>query len=206
MNCRKAQRLVEGRYRRQRSESLELDLQQHLHDCTDCRVAQQRSARLQRLLSLKRYEQPDSHYFERFAGEFHQRLSAEMQDNGGWWSRWKTGLALPPFRAWSYGFATAAAISCSVAFWWTAFHPAAQQRLAANAAPDLLDSSQMVLPNSMSRPVPVPVYTPVHGFGTVSAGPPLVLSSFANSSLTDAPPYVLDRLTVSPVSYEVRGF
>jgi anti-sigma-K factor RskA len=55
------------------------ELQRHLDDCTDCRVLAQRATRLQRLLALKRYEQPPAGYHDNFLGEFHRRLAAVTQ-------------------------------------------------------------------------------------------------------------------------------
>ena len=58
MDCQKAQPLFDDLAQNRLDSETALHVRQHLADCTDCRVLAQRAARLQRLLALKRYEQP----------------------------------------------------------------------------------------------------------------------------------------------------
>ena len=77
MKCEQVQRLFDDLASGRLPEPLAQDARRHLADCTDCRVQQQRLAKLQRLLTLKRYEQPAPAYFDNFTAEFHARLEAD---------------------------------------------------------------------------------------------------------------------------------
>ena len=55
MNCQKAQQLFDDLTHERLAPATATEVRQHLTDCTDCRVVEQRTGRLQRLLALKRY-------------------------------------------------------------------------------------------------------------------------------------------------------
>ena len=78
MDCKKTQQLFDDLWHQRLTPETDAQVRQHLADCTDCRVLEQRSARLQRLLALKRYERPAPAYFDNFLSEFHRRLLTEM--------------------------------------------------------------------------------------------------------------------------------
>src|SRR5271170_3415523 len=86
MNCQKTQQLFDDLAHERLAPSTAAQVRQHLAECTDCRVVEQRSARLQRLLALKRYERPTPEYFDNFLSEFHSRVSAEARRTG-WWEQ-----------------------------------------------------------------------------------------------------------------------
>ena len=110
MDCLKAQQLAEDCGKGRLPDRLCRDVSQHLTDCTDCRVAVQRAAKLQRVLALKRHEQPRPEYFENFLSEFHRRQQAGTRVDIGWWERvvdWATAkpvdmwlFSLPAQRLW----------------------------------------------------------------------------------------------------------
>lgn len=63
---------------------------------------------LQRLLALKRYEQPPPGYFNRFADQVMQRIdSGEELGITSWWQRFAAGFALRPALAGAFGLAVA---------------------------------------------------------------------------------------------------
>src|SRR5262245_22718108 len=109
MNCQKAQRLMDDLARNRLGEPEAVAVRQHLADCTDCRVYHQRAARLQRLLALKRYEQPPPGYFDQVLAGFHQRL-AEVEQRGSWWDRALASWGLDSFFSPRYSWASACAV------------------------------------------------------------------------------------------------
>lgn len=181
MDCRKAQRwhdeLAEGRL----AEAQATALRRHLADCTDCRVAQQRATRLQQLLALKRHEQPPPGYFPNFTAEFHRRLAAE-EARAPWWQQLVDRLAWPSLPALRYAGATLAGILLTLgALQWTQSNtvlPAT--RVARHSSPEAASLT------------------------TASAAPTPGLTRIPRTieTASDTPGYVLDRIAITPASYE----
>jgi hypothetical protein len=110
MDCKKTQQLLDDLTHERLAPATAAQARQHLADCTDCRVMEQRTGRLQRLLALKRYERPAPEYFDHFLSEFHGRLLTEARQIG-WWER-ALGrvddfLAAESMRVWRYSFSSA---------------------------------------------------------------------------------------------------
>ena len=105
MECSKTQRLFDDLSEDRLPETLSREVRRHLDECTDCRVAQQRAARLQQLLALKRHERPSPEYFDDFLREFHQRLQTETRTQAGWWEQLVASFTIERSRVWPYAFA-----------------------------------------------------------------------------------------------------
>src|SRR5262245_24976527 len=105
MNCDKAQRLSQDLADGCLTDGVARELQRHLTDCTDCRVTQQRAARLQQLFTVKRHEQPRSDYFDGFVHEFHQRLNEAIMPRPRWWERTLNALHIQNALTLRYGYA-----------------------------------------------------------------------------------------------------
>src|SRR5882724_4141550 len=114
MDCQKTQQLFDGLTQGRLAPEIATQVHRHLADCTDCRMIEQRGARLQRLLALKRYERPAPEYFDNFLSEFHDRLRAETQQVS-WWERALRGvddlLAAESKRVWRFSFASAMSLA-----------------------------------------------------------------------------------------------
>ena len=214
MDCKKAQRHFDDLAGGQISETVARQVQRHLRDCTDCRVAHQRAGRLQQMLTLKRYERPSSGYLDRFLGEFHQRLDVETAPRVTWWDRIVNNLAIEPVRAWRYGFTGAVGVALAVTMLWRGF-----------SSPDV-NSAATAVPTSQSDPAPLFVSSPLPAphstpqmiaatlpvssrptrdeAGIPSAGNVVIIPVAAHND-TSAPRYVLDRIGVTPASYEVAS-
>jgi|GEM_PF-1870082 len=150
MNCLQAQRALHSPRPHQAAE-----LRQHLNECTDCRVLAHRAARLQRLLALKRYEQPPPGYFDNFLDEFHRRL-AEATQRPTWTERladWWAEVSRPRL-----ALAGAAAAALAVAGWMLTVRPRSQP------APAVVAIRQPVvtnLPVATAAPAQAPQLTVV---------------------------------------------
>jgi hypothetical protein len=210
MDCQKAQLLFDELSQNRLDSETALRVRQHLADCTDCRVLEQRAARLQRLLALKRYEQPATGYLDGFLSEFHRRLLAETQRTA-WWERGlgriDSLLVVGTMRVWRYGVASAMGVAVVVGVMWMSVRQtnapdsAADQTAAVNPS--------LVLADSQAAPAPSPS-APDSLVAPVPASLPAVPGDdqFASAGSVDlvqapAPHYVLDRIADTPVSYEV---
>ncbi len=218
MDCQKAQTLFDELSQNRLDSETALQVRQHLADCTDCRVLEQRAARLQRLLALKRYEQPAPDYLDNFLSEFHSRLMAETQQPA-WWERAlgriDSLLVVGTMRVWRYGVASAMGVAVVVSVMWmsvrqaTAPDSAADQTAAANPSLVLADS-QVTPPPSHSAPDAIvasisPSLEAVPGDDQPpSAGSVDLVQAPARADYT-APHYVLDRIADTPASYEVAS-
>ncbi len=207
MKCEQVQRLCDDLAGGRLPEPLAQEAQRHLADCTDCRVQHQRAGKLQRLLALKRYEQPAPGYFDNFIGEFHARLEAE-QARIGFWRRVFVAADLEPLLTWRYGLATAACLIAALGLLWVGLGKSPETDTAAGPA----SPSQPVIafvgdPNPAPRVtesaliapgVELPITRVAEVQPTISAGGPALATVAAHH---DNPPrYVLDRIT--PATYE----
>ena len=210
MDCKKARRLFDDLADGRLAELVGSDLQRHIADCTDCRVLQQRAARLQRLLALKRYEQPSSQYSRLFLSEFHRRLEAETRARPGWWEQFLDSIIIEPARTWPYGFAGAAGIALAVGvlIWSGNGRAPRDRRLVHEDRPTPISSPSPVLtaasvpaPHSLPRSIAA---TLPRSSDASSAGSVVIIPAAARDDAS-APRYVLDRITVTPASYEVAS-
>jgi Putative zinc-finger len=210
MDCKKAQRLLDDLTEGRLSETVARQLQRHVEECTDCRVASQRAARLQQLLGLKRYEQPSPVYFNNFLGEFHQRLEAETAPHVSPWDRIINNLAIEPVRTWRYGFSGAMGMALAVVLIWRGFNspdvnPPSDADLASASNPvHVLASSTLPAshstPRSITAPLPDSLRTTRNEVLASSAGSDVIIPTAAPS--TSATRYVLDRIGITPANYE----
>jgi hypothetical protein len=210
MNCKKAQRLFDDLAHERLAPEIAAQVRRHLGDCTDCRVLEQRAARLQRLLALKRYERPSAEYFDGFLSEFHSRLSTETQ-HLGWWERmlWRMDdlVAAKSVRVWRYSFASAVVVAVVVGLTWMGVRPTGDAGETASA-----NSSMIVAATALRAPhsTPSTIAAPLSGLAQVTPAdyqPATVGSVVLVSDLTHAdspaPRYVLDRISVTPADYDV---
>ena len=214
MNCRQTQRLFDDMADGRLPEAVAQQLQRHLEECTDCRVTRQRSARLQQLLAVKRYEQPSPDYFGNFLREFHQRLEAETMPRVSFWERIVNNLAIEPVRTWRYGFSGAVGLALAVTMIWRGFSApdvSARIGLPAGSLPSpihLFASDDLPAKNPTPRTIAaiLPLSTRATRGETesASAGSVAIVPVDAHSEL-GAPRYVLDRIGVTPASYEVAS-
>jgi hypothetical protein len=204
MDCKKAQRLFDDLSEDRLAPELAAQVRRHVTECTDCRVLQQRGARLQRLLALKRYERPGPRYFDSFLMEFHRALLAETQPRTDWWRRvdefWSIGRVL----VWRYGFATTMGIALAVGLMWMGLR-------------EMGDPSNQIA--SVSAPLtmtPIPETGLAAGPLELPTGPRAVVVNYESPTVENElaptvvtrpepamPQYVLDRISATPASYEV---
>jgi hypothetical protein len=179
MDCKKAQRLYEDLADGRVAEPLAAELHRHLDECTDCRVLRQRAVRLQQLLTLKRHEQPPPAYFNNFLADFHQRLAADAM-RPTWRQRLAEAIRIEISPAWRYGFAGACVAVFALSFAWQA--------------------------NNHRPAPPVASATPVAAVAsTRPTVPPLAVVPAAWPSEASRPQYVLERIAITPASYETAS-
>lgn len=204
MDCIKAQRYAADLADHRLDEAAARELQNHLSNCSDCRVAQQRALRLQQLLSIKRRESPGAHYFDGFLYDFHRRL--QVAPAPSWWSRALRVLHVQEAPMLRYGFAHA----CGVVF-------ACGMILRAVITADVAGNSsaleipgfstpnlQSTLPAPQSTPRRIASILPRQPDPTSMAGSALIIPGLSRGEL-NASRYVLDRISLSPASYEVAS-
>jgi hypothetical protein len=212
MNCQKTQQLFDDLAHERLAPAVAAQVRRHLADCTDCRLMEQRSGRLQRLLALKRYERPAAEYFDNFLSEFHGRIVAETQKIG-WWER-ALGrvddfLATESMRVWRYSFSSALGLAAVVGLTWMGLRQTGDPAMTAmdqTTTGSSLASAEEMLPPPHSTPQMIAASLP-KSLSTVSAD--YTSASADNVVLVPAqarvdsslPRYVLDRIT--PASYDV---
>jgi hypothetical protein len=216
MDCKKTQQLFDDLWHQRLTPETAAQVGQHLADCTDCRVLQQRAARLQRLLALKRYERPVPAYFDNFLSEFHRRLLAEAQRTG-WWEqvlgRVDDLLAVESMRVWRYRFASAMGVAVVMGVVWMGVRQtsdpggAAGQTASANASWVVAETEAMLppphsTPSTIAAPIPSLWHATPADYQPATAGSVDTVPAPTHADST-APRYVLDRISVTPATYDV---
>ena len=179
MNCRSAQPFLDDLARGTPAKGRLEAVKAHVSACPACSGAMDRTRRLQSLLALKRHELPPPAYFPNFTAEFHQRLAA-VEARLPWWQALLHRIEWPA-PALRYATATlAGALLTLGAFHWTQTNsivplPVAQRPLTETAS----------LTTASAAPTP--------GLTLIPATP---------TTATEADGYVLDRIAITPASYE----
>jgi hypothetical protein len=217
MDCKKAQRLFDDLSRDRLTLECAAEVRQHLADCTDCRVLEQRTSRLQRVLALKRYEHPSPEYFDNFLTEFHKRLLAEAQPQTGWWERTLGGiddfLSAESMQVWRYGLASAIGMTIIVGLMWTGLRETSESTdVAGQVAGE--NSSLIMTSRIPAASTPTLAMASSQFPGSLHVAPAddqLTLGDMperlpaVTRAESSTPQYVLDRLSVTPASYEVAS-
>ena len=216
MDCKKVQQLFDDLSHERLAPDAAAQVRRHLSECTDCRVVEQRSARLQRLLALKRYERPTPEYFDNFLSEFHSRLLTEARRTGLWeqvLERIDGLLAVGSVRTWRYGLVGAMGLTLTMSMMWMSVRQtddfgdvSAHIR---STTPSLVFADTMLPP---PRSTPATIAAPLSDFAHVApadyqpatAGS-VVIDSTPMHADSSAPRYVLDRLPVTAATYEVAS-
>ena len=215
MDCQKTQQLLDDLAHERLAPAIATQVRQHLADCTDCRVLEQRTVRLQRLLALKRYERPSPEYFENFLSEFHGRILAEARKIG-WWEgvlgRVDDFLAARSMRAWRYSFTSALGVAAAVGLAWMGLRQTGDPALVAmdqtTAGSTSLAAAETLLPPPHSTPQTIAASLPnllsasTADYQPASVGNVVLVPVSARTDFS-TPRYVLDHLSVTPASYEV---
>jgi hypothetical protein len=212
MNCQKTQRLVDDLAHERLAPATAAQVRQHLADCTDCRVVEQRIGRLQRLLALKRYERPTPEYFDNFLSEFHGRVLAEAQKIG-WWEKLLGHvddlLVTESMRMWRYSFTSAVGVAAVVGLTWMGLRQTGDPAVAAmdqtTTAGSSLAVAETMLPPPHSTPQTIVASLPnllTADYQPASASSVVLVPAPAHTD-SSIPRYVLDRISVTPASYDV---
>jgi len=208
MNCDKAQRLVQEFTDGRLTDGVARELQRHVNDCTDCRVAQQRATRLQQLFSVKRHEQPGQGYFDGFLREFHQRLAEATAPRPTLWERLLGALHVQSVPTLRHGFAHAFGVVIAAGMILRGLVSADASRDVSRldalsfGTPQLQAASALPTPHSM--PPKIASLLPQSLDSASSAGGALILPIEPRSEAS-TPRYVLDRISRSASSYEVAS-
>jgi Putative zinc-finger len=215
MDCQKTQQLFDDLAHERLAPATAAQVRQHLADCTDCRVVEQRTGRLQRLLALKRYERPTPEYFDNFLSEFHGRVLAETR-RIGWWEgvlgRVDDFLAAESMRVWRYSFTSALSVAAAVGLAWMGLRQAGDPGVAAmdptTAAGSPLAVAEAMLPPPHSTPQTIAVSLPSllsassADYQPASVGSVVLVPAPVRTD-SSIPRYMLDHLPVTPASYDV---
>lgn len=214
MDCQQAQRLIDDLAHGRLADPLASAVHRHTTECTDCRVQQQRAARLQQLLTVKRHERPSQEYSDGFLAEFHRRQHAEATRRTVW-DRLIDHLA-PPAQVWRYGLAGATAVALLAGIARLGMRPDATSNLSAQdhdlVIPAPVELAKPAAPDPANTPTLVAVQLPklpasVTSSAMAHSQPPsingLAIMPAGGSAEPREPRYVLDRLQITPVSYDV---
>jgi anti-sigma factor RsiW len=205
MDCRKAQRLAQHLAEGRLGDLPARELQRHLTECTDCRVAQQRLARLQQLLALKRHEHPGAHYFQGFLPEFHRRLAEATAPQPTWWGRALETLHVQNTLTLRHGYAQAFGVLLAVGM---ILRGLLSLDLSGPTSSTELDlrSARLLSADTVpqSQPRKITFLLPRSPEPAPPAGGALIVPAVAHSE-PNPPRYVLDRISLSPPSYEVAS-
>lgn len=207
MDCSKTQRLVQEIADGRLADGITRELQRHLADCTDCRVTQQRTSRLQQLLAVKRHEKPREEYFNGFLAEFHSRLSHQLAPRPTLWEQFLGAFRIQGLPAFRYGFAPAFGLL-------VAFGMILRGMVSTDSGNDSSPPSPFNFesPHLSASAWPAPHSTPRRIASSLprlaepisAAGSALILP-VAPRGEPALPRYVLDRISLSPASYEVAS-
>jgi hypothetical protein len=208
MDCNKAQRLVQDLADGLLTDGDAREVQRHLSDCTDCRVVQQRSDRLQQLLAVKRYEKPGAEYFDGFVGEFHRRLARVTAPQPTLWDWMLDALHIQNVPTLRYGFAHAfgVVLACGIILRGLISGDVGREVSQSDAnrfgAPHWQAAS--ALPAPYSTPPRIAALLASSSETASSAGGALILP-VEPAGESSSPRYVLDRISRSPSAYEVAS-
>jgi hypothetical protein len=204
MNCDKAQRMFGDMADGKLSAAVVAELRAHLAECTDCRVAQQRTVRLQQLLAIKRHENPGSAYFNNFLNDFHRRLEVETAPQPGWREMLAGQVEMVASRFWQYGLAGAVGVCVLGISLWYSGKNTSPATVAQEQNTDVAEMkpAEVIMPVAMGLPVETVSFGGnAEGFAPSGV---IVLPSAVRAERS-APRYVLDRVTATPVSYETAS-
>jgi len=212
MDCKKAQRLFDDLAEGRLPDATALRLSRHIQECTDCRVLQQRSARLQQLLAVKRHERPAPGFSGAFLNEFHQRLQAQTSTRPSWWRQWLAGFSAQPVHTWRVAFAGGAAfvltVSAVSSHWMFSAAGSVDgdaRRAAADVTEPLLTAASLPASESMPTRAVASVLPPPAEPSSAGSVVIVPAAAHADNDEAGAPRYVLDRITAAPASYEVAS-
>ncbi|MEI6085317.1 MAG: hypothetical protein WCS70_13600 [Verrucomicrobiota bacterium] len=199
MDCQKAQRLIHDL-----GNGASLDVQRHVSECSDCRVTQQRALHLQQLLAIKRHENPGPHYFDNFLSNFHNRLAQETAPQPTVWQRVLARLHIEPAPRLRYGFTHALGVAFAVTLMWRGL---VATDLPVNTTRSVDNDS--LVPELTTSGLPAPHSTPRMIASALPSPtvPPASAFLMPAAALRDmsAPRYILDRISLSPASYELAS-
>ncbi|MBI4582289.1 MAG: zf-HC2 domain-containing protein [Planctomycetes bacterium] len=208
MKCYRVQQLYDDLASGRLPEPLSRDVRQHLADCTDCRVQHQRTGRLQRLLALKRHEQPPAGYFDNFLTEFNARLDADLR-RAGFWRRLFAAADLEPLLSWRYGLATAGCLIGALGLLWVGL---GQSPAPGSATAPAAGGESMIVFAPAPRGADDDLIAPRFELPLIYATDvePTISSARVNPSgpvvqQVGATRYVLDRISVTPARYDVSS-
>ena len=153
--------------------------------------------KLARLLALKRHERPPQPYFDNFLAEFHRRQRVEPIRARGWWEQFCEFFRGEPILVARYALGGALALLlCVNAF--LLLNRSAQTP----AAPPLAEIfTPQPPPSVFAAQVTSPGIVPSADVPTHSWAPQLA----SNVQSISRSQFILDRVQVSPASYDPRG-
>ena len=162
---------------------------------------------LQRLLALKRHEQPVPQYFDGFLNEFHRRLAA-ADAQPSFWQKFLRTPDMPLVGSWRMGLAGACGVALTMGLLWMGLR-SSNDALTASGDPHI--GSLVVY--AEPPPAPAPLFTLPVETGIASTAPSIdtlagglrLASTGAARPEPSQPRYVLDRIPITPASYEVRA-
>ena len=203
MDCNQVQQYFNGLISMQESKSVSSKINQHLIDCTDCRVQQQRIVRLQQLLALKRYEKPHPEYFDCFLSEFRQRLYEEQTRQPSLWQQMTERFREFTFSAIHFRYAGGIAILIALACMWAGLQVMNTSSKPSNETPifqktvrkNTTDHLPNAFPQLTSFSKQINGGDQFHSVEFVSQRP--------EEEVANTTEYILESITITPVNYEV---
>lgn len=194
MDCSQVQHHLDDLARNRLADPQAILVRHHLADCTDCRVLQQRGARLQRLLALKNYEQPAPAYFDNFLTRFHQRLAAE-EARPTFWQRFFSFGDAELLGSWRVGLAGACGLALCAGLLWIGLRNTNEAIMSATPI-------TVLSPVVFTDPAENEPQLRLSDFPRQNSGELLAIDTVA-AAPAPLPRYVLDRIAITPASYDV---